>query len=112
LTGRSCAAIGGSAAAFRALGFRTREDSDESLAWLGEAFLGWAVRNGRAYATRDAGPFRCRDATRDASRPAGADPGDVLLVGRVLGLLSGIGKQLGSEVDLAATLVPYLARLA
>ena len=39
-------------------------------------------------------------------------PGDVLLVGRVLGLLSGISKQLGSEVDLAATLVPYLARLA
>src|SRR5205807_1428868 len=38
------------AAAFRALGFRTREESDESLAWLGEAFLGWALRNGRSFA--------------------------------------------------------------
>src|SRR5207244_8188880 len=27
--------------AFRALGFRTRDDGDDSLAWLGEAFLGW-----------------------------------------------------------------------
>jgi len=36
-------------------------------------------------------------------------PGDVLLIGRVLGLLSGIGKQLGSEVDIGAALFPYLA---
>ena len=36
-------------------------------------------------------------------------PSDVLLVGRVLGLLSGVGKQLGAHVDLAATLLPYLA---
>jgi predicted unusual protein kinase regulating ubiquinone biosynthesis (AarF/ABC1/UbiB family) len=35
-------------------------------------------------------------------------PPDVLLVGRVLGLLSGIGKQLGSEVDVGKTLMPYL----
>jgi predicted unusual protein kinase regulating ubiquinone biosynthesis (AarF/ABC1/UbiB family) len=36
-------------------------------------------------------------------------PPDVLLVGRVMGLLSGIGKQLGADVDLGATLLPYLA---
>jgi hypothetical protein len=35
----------------------------------------------------------------------------VLLIGRVLGLLSGIGKQLGSEVDVGALLVPYLGRV-
>ena len=35
-------------------------------------------------------------------------PADVLLVGRVMGLLSGIGKQLGTDVDLAATLLPYV----
>ena len=39
-------------------------------------------------------------------------PGDVLLVGRVMGLLSGIGKQLGADVDLGATLLPYLAARA
>ena len=103
----------GVAAAFRALGFRTREDSDESLAWLGEAFLGWAVRNGRAYAD----PEMLARFGAEMPRVMRADPlveipGDVLLVGRVLGLLSGIGKQLGSKVDLTATLVPYLARLA
>ena len=101
------------AAAFRALGFRTREDSDESLAWLGEAFLGWAVRNGRSYAD----PEMLARFGAEMPRVMRADPlvempGDVLLVGRVLGLLSGIGKQLGSEVDLAATLLPYLARLS
>jgi len=36
-------------------------------------------------------------------------PGDILLVGRVMGLLSGIGKQLGSEVDPATLLLPFLA---
>ena len=35
-------------------------------------------------------------------------PGDVLLIGRVLGLLAGIGKQLGSEVDVGARLMPHL----
>ena len=46
----------------------------------------------------------------DPDFPTTATPSE--LVGRVLGLLSGIGKQLGSEVDLAATLLPYLARLS
>ena len=35
-------------------------------------------------------------------------PGDLVLVGRVMGLLSGLGKQLGSQVDLFSTLTPYL----
>jgi predicted unusual protein kinase regulating ubiquinone biosynthesis (AarF/ABC1/UbiB family) len=35
-------------------------------------------------------------------------PGDLVLVGRVMGLLSGLGKQLGSEVNLFSTLLPYL----
>jgi predicted unusual protein kinase regulating ubiquinone biosynthesis (AarF/ABC1/UbiB family) len=36
-------------------------------------------------------------------------PADILLIGRVSGLLSGIGKQLGSTVDIGAALLPYLA---
>jgi predicted unusual protein kinase regulating ubiquinone biosynthesis (AarF/ABC1/UbiB family) len=35
-------------------------------------------------------------------------PSDLVLVGRVMGLLSGVGKQLDSEVNLFATLMPYL----
>jgi predicted unusual protein kinase regulating ubiquinone biosynthesis (AarF/ABC1/UbiB family) len=100
------------AAAFRALGFRTRDASDESLWWLGEAFLGWAVRNGRSYAD----PAMLERFGAEMPRVMRANPvvqvpGDVLLVARVLGLLSGIGKQLGSRVDIAAALLPYLAGL-
>ena len=98
------------AAAFRALGFRTKNESDESLALLGEAFLGFALKNGMAYA--DAAMLdKFNDELPKAMRanPLVEIPGDILLVGRVMGLLSGIGKQLGSEVDPAALLLPYLA---
>jgi len=98
------------AAAFRALGFRTKTQSDESLAMLGEAFLGFALKNGMAYANA-AMVQKFNDELPRAMRanPLVEVPGDILLVGRVMGLLSGIGKQLGSEVDPAALLLPYLA---
>jgi hypothetical protein len=35
-------------------------------------------------------------------------PGDVILIARVMGLLSGLGKMLGSETDLLEALLPYL----
>jgi predicted unusual protein kinase regulating ubiquinone biosynthesis (AarF/ABC1/UbiB family) len=99
----------GVAAAFRGLGFRTREDSDESLAWLGEAFLGWAIRNGRAFATPEMVAQFGEEMPRVMrANPLVQIPADVLLVGRVMGLLSGIGKQLGSDVDVGAALLPYL----
>jgi predicted unusual protein kinase regulating ubiquinone biosynthesis (AarF/ABC1/UbiB family) len=96
-------------AAFRALGFRTRKDDDASLAWLGEAFLGWAVKNGRSFAD----PEMIQQFGEEMPRvmkdnPVTDVPADVLFVGRVMGLLSGIGKQLGVDVDLASTLMPYL----
>jgi predicted unusual protein kinase regulating ubiquinone biosynthesis (AarF/ABC1/UbiB family) len=99
------------AAAFRALGFRTKTDSDESLAMLGEAFLGFALKTGVAYAN-PALVQKFNDELPRAMRqnPLIEVPGDILLVGRVMGLLSGIGKQLGSEVDPTALLLPYLAR--
>ena len=98
------------AAAFRALGFRTREASDESLAFLGEAFLGWALRNGRSYADPEMlAEFGAEMPRVMRANPLVEVPADVLLIGRVMGLLSGIGKQLGTPVDLTATLLPYLA---
>ncbi len=112
--GRLTAAIVGGdaakiAAAFRALGFRTREASDESLALLGDLFLGWALRNGRSFADPDMLAQFGADMPRVMrANPVVQVPGDVLLVGRVMGLLSGIGKQLGTDVDLGATLLPYL----
>jgi predicted unusual protein kinase regulating ubiquinone biosynthesis (AarF/ABC1/UbiB family) len=101
------------AAGFRALGFRTRDDSDDTLAVLGEAFLGYAMRNGQAYAD-PALLAKFNDEVPEAlkANPLTEIPGDVLLVGRVMGLLSGIGKQLESEVDPTSVLLPYLADLA
>src|SRR5262249_25508029 len=100
---------GAVAAAFRALGFRTRDDSDESLALLGELFLGWALRSGRSFADGDMVAAFSEEMPRVMrANPIVQVPGDVLLVGRVMGLLSGIGKQLGHHVDLGATLLPYL----
>ena len=98
------------AASFRALGFRTKNESDESLAMLGEAFLGFAVKNGMAYANA-ALVQKFNDELPKAMRanPLVEVPGDILLVGRVMGLLSGLGKQLGSAVDPASLLLPYLA---
>jgi predicted unusual protein kinase regulating ubiquinone biosynthesis (AarF/ABC1/UbiB family) len=97
------------AAAFRSLGFRTRKPSDESLALLGEMFLGWALKNGRSFADPEMlAHFGAEMPRVMRANPLVEVPADVLLVGRVMGLLSGIGKQLGADVDLAATLLPYL----
>ena len=41
------------------------------------------------------------------SNPIVEVPADVLLVNRVMGLLSGLGKTLDSRVNLFATLMPY-----
>ena len=96
--------------AFRELGFKTKREDDASLALLGEAFLGWALRNQKSYAEpsmlqhfNEALPEAMKD------NPLVEVPSDILLVGRVSGLLSGIGKQLGSHVDIGAALLPYLA---
>ncbi len=100
------------ASAFRALGFKTRDTSDESLWWLGEAFLGWTLRNKRSYADAELVDLVNAEMPRIMrANPVVELPGDILLIGRVLGLLSGISKQLGSEVDVAAVLMPYLGRV-
>lgn len=97
-------------ASFRRLGFVTQNGGAESLLVLGEAMLGHSVKENKAYA--DPGMVeRFNDEIAQAMRndPIVAAPGDLVLVGRVMGLLSGLGKQLGSEVNLFATLTPYLA---
>jgi len=100
------------AAAFRALGFKTRDASDESLWWLGEAFIGWTLRNKRSYADQELVDLVNSETPRIMrANPVVELPADVLLIGRVLGLLSGVSKQLGSEVDITALLTPYLARV-
>jgi predicted unusual protein kinase regulating ubiquinone biosynthesis (AarF/ABC1/UbiB family) len=96
-------------ASFRRLGFVTKKGGSESLLVLGEAMLGHSVKENKSYA--DPGMverFNAEMAEAMRKDPIVEAPGDLVLVGRVMGLLSGVGKQLGSEVNLFATLMPYL----
>jgi len=98
------------AAAFTALGFRTKNGDSDSLMMLGEAFLGQAVREGKAYADRELmETFNDDLAEALRANPIVEAPSDLLLVVRVMGLLSGIGKQLDSRVDPMGVILPFLS---
>lgn len=108
LTGDRAAIIG----AFAELGFRTRDGSSETLLSLADLFLGNTIRRGKAYAD----PKLIEEFSEELPRalrgnPIVEVPGDILLVSRVMGLLSGIGKMLDSRVDLMTTIMPYAQRL-
>jgi predicted unusual protein kinase regulating ubiquinone biosynthesis (AarF/ABC1/UbiB family) len=98
--------------AFTELGFRTRNGSPDTLVKLAEAFLGGAVKSGKAYADKDMIEQFSEELPRELKKnPVVEVPGDVLLVSRVMGLLSGLGKSLDSKVDLFSTLMPYAQQL-
>ena len=98
--------------AFHDLGFRTRDDSPETLLMLADLFLGNSVKRNRAYADRDlVGEFAEELPRTLRANPIVEVPADVLLVNRVMGLLSGIGKTLDSQVNLFSTLMPYANEL-
>lgn len=102
----------GIAAAFEQLGFRTRDGSPETLITLANLLLGNTVRRGRAYADRQLIEEFSAELPRALRvNPIVEVPADVLLVTRVMGLLSGLGKTLDSRVDLFATIMPYAQRL-
>jgi ubiquinone biosynthesis protein len=91
------------------MGFRTRERNDETYTALGEAFLGDVLRSGKSYADQEmVAEINERLGSVLRSNPLVDIPGDVLLIARVMGLLSGLGKMLESETDLLDALMPYL----
>ncbi|MGE0227414.1 MAG: ABC1 kinase family protein [Dehalococcoidia bacterium] len=95
--------------AMEGMGFRTRVYDEETYYALGEAFLGDVLRSGKAYA--DAALFaevNVRLGRILRANPLVEVPGDVILIARVMGLLSGIGRQLDSTTDLIDSLIPYL----
>jgi predicted unusual protein kinase regulating ubiquinone biosynthesis (AarF/ABC1/UbiB family) len=95
-------------AAFHDLGFRTRDGSPETLLMLANLFLGNSVQRNRAYADRILVEEFSEELPRTLrANPIVEVPADVLLVNRVMGLLSGLGKTLDSQVNLFATLMPY-----
>jgi predicted unusual protein kinase regulating ubiquinone biosynthesis (AarF/ABC1/UbiB family) len=100
-------------AAFHDLGFRTREESPETLLMLADLFLGNSVKRNRAYADHELIEEFSEDLPKTLrNNPIVEVPADVLLVNRVMGLLSGIGKTLDSQVNMFATLMPYAQSLA
>jgi len=97
------------AAAFTTLGFRTRNGNSQSLIALSDMFLGQAVRSGKAYMDQDLIERFSEELPRALrDNPIVKAPSDLLFVVRVLGLLSGIGKQLDSHVDPMSVILPFL----
>jgi len=98
--------------AFRELGFRTKDGSPETLLAFADLFLGQTLRQNKAYADKElVEQFSDEFPKTLRANPIVEVPGDVLLVNRVMGLLSGLGKTLDSQVNLFATLMPYAQRL-
>jgi ubiquinone biosynthesis protein len=98
------------ARAFHDLGFRTRNDDPKTLVALGDAFLGRAVRENKVYADQEMVAEVNAMLTRTLKEnPVVQVPSDIVLVGRVTGLLSGLAKTLDSKVDLLETMMPYVA---
>jgi aarF domain-containing kinase len=95
------------------LGFETRENSPEALQLIAEILLDAAKRlRNQAYLD----PGVVREAGENLARlirenPIIRVPGHIVLVGRVFGLLSGLGNTLGVKLDMLKTLLPYAAGL-
>ncbi|MGC1189827.1 MAG: hypothetical protein WA861_04525, partial [Candidatus Binatus sp.] len=77
-----------------------------------DLFLGSTVKSKKAYADKDLIEQFNEELPRAIrANPVVEVPADVLLVGRMMGLLSGLGKSLDSQVDLFTTIMPYAQRL-
>ena len=96
-------------AAMEQMGFRTAVSDDDTWYEIGEAFLGEVLRSGQAYADqRLFAEINVRLYRVLRANPLVEVPGDVVLIARVMGLLSGLGRTLGSETDLIEAILPYL----
>jgi predicted unusual protein kinase regulating ubiquinone biosynthesis (AarF/ABC1/UbiB family) len=89
------------AQSFRDLGFRTRHADDGVFEALGEAMVSRLSRNDEFNQNRQMLlDFQQRMMRLFRENPVVRVPGEFLLIGRVMGLLSGLGAQLGSQVNL------------
>jgi len=91
------------------MGFETREGGRETLAVAARFFLDFA----RRFRERPHADPRMFEQLNDElpellrENPVVRIPSHLVLLGRVLGLLSGLSRELGSRVDLLRTLMPY-----
>ena len=95
--------------AMEEMGFRTRVRDEETYYEIGEAFLGEVLRSGQSYADQQLfAEVNVRLNRVLRANPLLEVPGDVVLIARVMGLLSGIGRTLDAETDLVEAILPYL----
>jgi predicted unusual protein kinase regulating ubiquinone biosynthesis (AarF/ABC1/UbiB family) len=95
------------------LGFETREDSQEALQLIAEILLGAAKRL-RNQAYLDPAVVRATGenlALLIRENPIIRVPSHIVLLGRVFGLLSGLGNTLGVQLDMLQIILPYAAGL-
>ena len=99
----------GLAAALVDMGFETRDGGPEAIADIARFLVRAAAElQHLSYLDREALQRVGRElAERIRSHPTLCIPSHVALLGRVLGLLSGVSRSLGSRVDLVRTLLPY-----
>jgi ubiquinone biosynthesis protein len=91
------------------MGFETKNRDAETYEALGDAFLGEVIKSGQAYADQKMlADINVRLSRVLRTNPLIKVPGDVLLVARTMGLLSGMGKLLNSKTDLLQKILPYL----
>jgi predicted unusual protein kinase regulating ubiquinone biosynthesis (AarF/ABC1/UbiB family) len=94
--------------AFGDLGFKTRNGSLEGMVKVSDVLIGNVIRRGKAYADQDLMQEISDELPRALrDNPIVEVPGDILLVSRVMGLLSGLSKSLDSRVDMMQTMMPY-----
>jgi aarF domain-containing kinase len=94
--------------AFRALGFKTKSEDPESLVALGRSFFESTGADQKPYIDADVMPeVNERLARILSANPITEIPGDILLIFRVLGLMSGLQKRLDSRVNVVETITPY-----
>lgn len=91
------------------MGFRARVRDEETYAAIGQAFLGDVLRSGKAYMDQALfAEVNVRLGRILRANPLVEVPPDVILIARVMGLLSGISRSLGSNTDLLAAIEEYL----
>ncbi len=98
--------------AFQELGFRTRNGNPDTLLTFADLVSRHTVKSKKAYADKDLiEKFNDELPRAMSANPVVEVPADVLLVGRMMGLLTGLGKSLDSQVDLFTTIMPYAQSL-
>jgi len=92
------------------LGFETRRGGPEALATIAEFVLAAATRlRERGFLDRDVAAELGRELSEQVrANPIVRMPSHLVLVGRVLGLLSGVNRTLESHVDLLKTILPWV----